>query len=88
MNHELKTHEGPFQSVRIGQKTFEYRLNDRDYKPGDTVTLLEYLPTLKAYTGDLITAKIGFCLYGPSFGVPEGYCCFSLLDVKLTTGRP
>ena len=86
--HYLKTHSDPFQCVRMGTKTFEFRLNDRDFKPGDTIVLREYLPNLKQYTGDSITANIGFVLYGPDYGVPADFCCFSLIDPKLTTGRP
>lgn len=82
--HELKTHDGPFQAIKMGQKTFEFRYNDRNYKPGDSVLLREYLPNLGKYTQDVIKANIGFCLYGPAFGVPENYVVFSILNIEIT----
>jgi hypothetical protein len=81
MTHELKTHDGPFDRVKIGQKNFEFRKNDRNFQMGDTVILREYLPNLGIYTRQEIRATIGYVLKD-AFGVPEGYCCFSLLDIK------
>lgn len=40
--HELKTVQPYFESVKSGKKNFEYRLNDRDYKVGDRLDLMEY----------------------------------------------
>lgn len=34
--HELKCHSDPFQSVYAGVKSFEIRVNDRDYQIGDS----------------------------------------------------
>jgi len=39
MHHDLKIEERYYWRVADGGKTFEIRLNDRDYKPGDTVAL-------------------------------------------------
>jgi len=80
--HELKTHTQVFEHIKTGSKNFEFRLNDRDFQAGDKVILREYLPNLAQYSGESLIADIGFVLYGPNFGVPEGYCCFSLLNVK------
>lgn len=80
--HELKTHIFPFEAIKKGRKNFEFRKNDRDFNEGDTVVLKEFLPNLAQYSGDEITAKVGYVLKGPAFFVPEGYCCFALLDVK------
>jgi hypothetical protein len=84
MTHELKTHTQVFDQIKGGMKNFEFRKNDRDFQTGDKVILKEYLPNLMQYTGEEITAIIGFVLRGPDFGVPEGYCCFSLLNIKRT----
>ncbi len=48
MNHPLKTWPGPFQAVWDGVKLFEYRVNDRDFKVGDMLALMEYDPVFLA----------------------------------------
>ena len=77
--HHLKTHPEPFAKVKDGSKTFEHRENDRDFKQGDTVVLMEW--DAGAYTGAMLTAKIGYVLHGPEWRVRPGYCIFSLLNV-------
>ena len=37
--HELKTSTSPFMAVRRGEKTFEVRVNDRDFQVGDILKL-------------------------------------------------
>ena len=39
--HDLKIAPEYFDAVDSGEKTFEIRLNDRDFKVGDTVVLRE-----------------------------------------------
>lgn len=79
--HNLKTWSMTFQAVWDDRKTFEWRFNDRDYRTGDTLKLLEYDPKLEKYTGREIEAKITYCLYGKEnspFGVPKGYVIMSI----------
>ena len=79
MIHELKTWPGPFEAVRAGRKTFEWRKADRPFEIGDQVRLLEWDPIDERYTGRMFHAFVGYVLRAPAFGVPEGYCVFSLL---------
>lgn len=44
MKHELKTWPEFFRACRSGDKTFELRYNDRDYKVGDELELNEFEP--------------------------------------------
>lgn len=44
MQHELKCWPQYFEAMLTGQKTFEYRKNDRDFSIGDTLHLREYGP--------------------------------------------
>jgi len=77
--HSLKTWPLYFQAIWDGSKTFDIRLNDRDFIPGDLVILEEYDPNLKTYLGRTLTKKIGFLIQG-EWGLPENTCCFSLLE--------
>lgn len=40
MNHQLKIHQCYLIHILEGKKTFEVRLNDRDFQTGDTLTFL------------------------------------------------
>lgn len=78
-HHELKILPEYFQEVLEGIKTFEYRLNDRDYKQGDYVILREWdgkRSVEGTYTGREIKALIGYVL-----PVNTSYCVFSLMKV-------
>ena len=44
MRHVLKTWPEYFAAVIIGTKTYEVRLDDRNFKEGDELLLREYLP--------------------------------------------
>lgn len=44
MIHELKIRSTYFDDVLDGKKTFEFRLNDRDYQVGDYLALNEVTP--------------------------------------------
>lgn len=76
--HELKTAEPMFMAVLTGRKTFEHRLNDRDFKTGDTV-VLQKLDAAGVETGIAIAYRVGFVLREGEYGVAPGYCVFSLL---------
>jgi len=82
MHHDLKTVSKYFKHIVDGQKRSEVRLNDRQYKIGDTVTLREGWPGLDGfeYTGKTISARIS---YIDDFGCQHGYVNLSLADVGL-----
>ena len=83
-HHELKTWPVYFKEILYGNKTFEFRHNDRDFKEGDTVTLLEWeWDGDTGYTGNEITKRIGYVLpvLSATLVYPGGYVIFSLLEV-------
>jgi hypothetical protein len=49
--HEVKILPKYFEEVQSGAKTFEYRKDDRGYKVGDIIRLMEYQPESGNYTG-------------------------------------
>ena len=76
--HIVKTHSNYFDRVMDGSKTFELRLNDRDYQVGDTVILANFDPVTKEYrSSPEILVEITYIIHGPNFGIKKGYCCFS-----------
>ena len=81
--HELKTDPEVFQAAWDGLKTFEIRLNDRDFKVGDSLYLLETEHTgeeMRAgaplvYTGRTQMKVVSHVLTG--YGLAPGWCCLS-----------
>lgn len=44
MHHELKTWPKPFAAIRSGEKSYEIREDDREFKVGDSLLLKEHDP--------------------------------------------
>lgn len=80
MNHELKILPMYFNEVLYGVKNFELRKNDRDYKVGDILILKEFNKKENMFTGREIRKSVNYILYGPCYGLKEGYCILGLDD--------
>jgi len=80
--HELKVWPIYYEEIELNNKTFEVRLNDRDFKKGDFICLREYNPDKKQYTGRFTRAVISYIFYGGIFKIPQDMCIFSF--IKLT----
>lgn len=92
MIHTLKTDSIPFMEVYRGDKTFELRKDDRNFKEGDYLYLLETSisgGTLMLYTGQFILAKITSKLRD-QYGLPADLCILSIkvLDKGYNTQDP
>ena len=75
-HHYLKTDSKYFRAIEHGEKKFELRKNDRNFKKRDLVTLEEVVDGVK--TGkSLAPFEIRFLLEGGKYGLPEGYCIFN-----------
>lgn len=85
--HNLKILPPFFNSVIEGQKTFEIRFNDRDFQVGDRVELNEFSKKDKQLTGRSVMAEVGFVFKGSEYGIKEGYCVFSLLNLSQEMGK-
>ena len=77
--HELKTDSEVFQAVVDGRKTFEIRFNDRDFKVGDELVLLETIHTGEQmkhgkpllYSGNELHKTVSYVLSG--YGLQDGW---------------
>ena len=76
--HKVKTLPVYFEQVWTGTKKFEVRKNDRGYRAGDVIQLLECDPK-SGYTGRSVEAIVGFVLRDYP-GLTPGFVAFSLVS--------
>lgn len=83
MKHDLKTWTEYFQAVKSGDKTFEIRENDRNFKVGDVLLLREFIPcpecsgTRRTWKwsdkdGDSVRCECAKCADMPEAGIYTG----------------
>lgn len=77
--HYLKTDSQYFQAVRDGKKTFELRRNDRGFKIGDILVLME-IDHSGNYMKRAITTKITYILEGLPW-LHDGYCALGFNNI-------
>lgn len=74
-HHYLKTETEYFQAVERGEKKFELRYNDRNFKKYDIIYLTESvngIPTGRKLPG----LEIQYVLHGRKCGLDPDYCIF------------
>ena len=91
--HELKCWPKFFRPLYRGEKSFEFRKNDRGFEVGDVLDLLEWDPRKVdrfggiddpqtklggEYTGARERRLVTYVLRAPDAGVPDGHCVMSL----------
>lgn len=88
IRHVLNTDREVFGAVLRGEKTAEIRLDDRDFRVGDELQLLETVSTsaeMRAvapleFTGREAIKTISHVLRG--YGLLPGWVCLSILDTR------
>ena len=79
MLHELKTLPISFEAVVNGEKTFEFRKNDRGFCVGDKLLLREWDEFLNAYTNRCALVNVTYVFLGTTFpSFPVGYVIMSI----------
>lgn len=78
--HYLKTWPEYFEKIASGEKTFEVRKNDRDFKVGNWLLLREWDPIEGEYTGDWDVKKVDYILKGGEFGIHEDFVVMSISE--------
>lgn len=77
--HRLKTWPIFFAEVATGAKTFEIRKNDRDFKVGDVLILVEYDPDTNTYSGDEMKVMVTYSVMLDDIpGMPKGFIGMSI----------
>ncbi len=76
-HHYLDCETEYYQATEHGDKLFELRKNDKNFKLGDMVYLKEVVNGIE--TGrTLLSKEITFIMYGNVHGIEKGYCIFQL----------
>lgn len=83
MQHDIKIDPQFFTPVATRQKPYEVRKNDRDYKVGDTLNLLEYDRKLEQYTGRRILARVTYLVQGGDYGIAAGYVVLTVAIIQV-----
>lgn len=80
MIHDLKILTEHMEDIDQGRKTFEVRLDDREYSQGDTLRLHEWNPEKHFYTGRGLHAYVKMIHRG--LGMRPGYAVMALGTVE------
>lgn len=79
--HQIRLAKDYFNDVAAGVKSFELRKNDRGYKVGDILELLEFSEGRN--TGRLIRAEVTYILEDYT-GIEDGYCIMAIKVVDVS----
>ena len=79
--HTLKTVQPYYGRVLSGQKTFDLRLNDRDFQTGDKALLVEYDSENNTFSGKQSEVEITYVLREFK-GIEKNYCVFGFKVIK------
>lgn len=72
--HDLKTAEPFWSDVASGRKPFEVRVNDRDYRVGDTLALRSL------ESGAVCVVLVSYLIDGPPY-LPPGLCVMGIAPI-------
>lgn len=81
--HELKIWPEFYEAVKSGEKTFEVRKHDRNFKVGDWLFLACFNPNTNEYDRrGMIKCEVTYLLPGGSFGVKDGFCVLGIKNIS------
>ena len=83
--HDVKIRKEYYDSVAQGDKPFEVRYNDRNYKVGDKLVMRE-VDASGMPSGRVITARVSYVLSDDRY-VQYGYVILGLRDVTAREGE-
>jgi hypothetical protein len=74
MMYPLETEPDKFVAVKSGDMKAYFRRNDKNYRVGDDLVLY---PIAALPGSEFVVVRVTHALYGPDFGIPEGYAMLS-----------
>ena len=81
--HELKILPEYFEPVLTGDKTFELRMDDRNFQVGDILVLKEWDSYKQSFTSRETKRVVKYKYTGKdSFGLSKGFCILALGEVE------
>lgn len=75
--HHLKTVNPYFTQIWDRKKLFEVRKNDRNFKKGDMLLLIE-IEAGESYTGRSILAEVTSVVQEEKYGIKREYCIMGI----------
>jgi hypothetical protein len=78
--HELKLQQPFFNHVFYNIKEFEVRKDDRDFKVGDRLKLVEFPFIVRQR---YVLKDIKYILKGGQYGIEKGYVVLGLKEIKI-----
>lgn len=82
VEHELKCEIEFISSINNGEKLFECRKDDRNFRVGDKLILIGYESFNKVVTGIKITCLVTSVLQGERFGIQKGFVVMGIKIIK------
>lgn len=79
MKHIVKIEPKYAERIITGEKTFEVRLNDRDYQKGDTLIMQPIYRVGDTHKYDWVSAEIAYIHSG--YGLEENFVVLALKNV-------
>ena len=79
--HELKTWPQYFAATDEGRKTVEVRRNDRDFRVGDLLVLMEYEPRQRSYSGRRLVRMVTEVHDLAAIGLP-GFVAMAIREAR------
>lgn len=84
--HILKTDPDVYDAVATLKKKYEIRFNDRNFNNGDQLILMKTVFSGEEmkngaeliYTGNAMRVRVTHILYGPIYGLKEGWVIMSV----------
>jgi hypothetical protein len=80
--HVIKAWPEYFERLWDRTKPFELRKNDRDYRVGDRLNIVEFDPETGTRSGRMVMADVTYLIDQSRFGLAEGHCILGLRFVR------
>lgn len=78
--HALRCDAEPFEDLKLGWKTFEYRRDDRGFAEGHILHLMKQ-DGARELTGEYQDVCVKYLLRGPAYSIPENYVIMSVVPL-------